>query len=185
VAEVKSEVISLRIDHEIVDALKQEASFKHVSMNVLTNSILRNYVEWERDAERTGFMPITKHIFSSLLQKISDEELEKIAFQSKNDVRTQIIYMEKKYDLGSFLEWLRRWCDASDFSEKEFYQNNTLICIIQHGLGLKWSIYLKTLVKVVLDDLTQMKVDFDSSSSMLIFRIVTEKQLGSTVLEPI
>jgi hypothetical protein len=93
--------------------------------------------------------------------------------------------MEKKYDLGSFLEWLRRWCDASDFSEKEFYQNNTLICIIQHGLGLKWSIYLKTLVKVVLDDLTQMKVDFDSSSSMLIFRIVTEKQLGSTVLEPI
>jgi hypothetical protein len=60
---------------------------------------------------------------------------------------------------------------VSGFSEKKFYQNDRLTCIIQHDLGWKWSIYVKTLIEAVLEGLVKEKIDFDVSTSMVIFRM--------------
>ena len=179
----KNNVISLRIDHEVVRTLKEQAKVDRMSLNVLANNVLQNYVDWERDAKKAGFIPVTKDMLSSILLKVADEDIEKIVEQTKDIIKAQIIYMEKRYDIQSFLHWFRNRCRASGFSEKEFYQNEILICIIQHELGWKWSVYCKTLIKTVLKDLTNDKVDFDISSSMLIFRIEMDKQTKETVLE--
>lgn len=179
----KSNVISLRIDHDVVDALKEQAKVDRMSLNVLANNILQNYVDWERDAKKAGFLPITRDMLSSILLKVADEDIEEIVQNTKDIIKAQIIYMEKQYELRSFLHWLRNRCRASGFSAKEFYQNDVLICIIQHELGWKWSVYCKALIKTVLDDLAKGKVDFDISSSMLIFRITVDQQTKQSALE--
>jgi hypothetical protein len=179
----KSNVISLRIDHDVVEALKEQAKGDRMSLNVLANNILQNYVDWERDAKKAGFLPITRDMLSSILLKVADKDIEEIVENTKDIIKAQIIYMEKQYELGSFLHWLRNRCRASGFSAKEFYQNDVLICIIQHELGWKWSVYCKALIKTVLDDLAKGKVDFDISSSMLIFRITVDQQTKQSALE--
>ena len=179
----KSNVISLRIDHEVVEALKEQARIDHTSLNVLANNVLQNYVDWERDAKKAGFIPATKDMLSSILLKVSDADIEEIVEKTKDIIKAQIIYMEKRYDIASFLHWLKNRCRASGFSEKEFYQNDVLICIIQHELGWKWSVYCKALIKTVLDDLVKGKVAFDISSSMLIVRITTDQQTKQSAIE--
>jgi hypothetical protein len=179
----KSNVISLRIDHDVVEALKEQAKVDRMSLNVLANNILQNYVDWERDAKKAGFLPITRDMLSSILLKVADEDIEEIVENTKDIIKAQIIYMEKQYELRSFLHWLRNRCRASGFSAKEFYQNDVLICIIQHELGWKWSVYCRALIKTVLDDLAKGKVDFDISSSMLIFRIAVDQQTKQSALE--
>ncbi|MFQ5940605.1 MAG: hypothetical protein ACE5KA_02760 [Nitrososphaerales archaeon] len=179
----KNNIISLRINHDIVQALKDHARLDRMSLNILANNVLQNYVEWERDAKKAGFIPVTKDMLSSILHKVSDEDIVEIVEQTKDIIKAQIIYMEKRYDLQAFLHWLRHRCTASGFSEKEFYQNDNLICIVQHELGWKWSIYFKTMIKMVLDDLVRGKVDFDISSSMLILRIAVDQQTEQSALE--
>lgn len=179
----KNYVMSLRIDHDIVEALKEQARVDRVSLNVIVNNVLRNHVDWERDAKKAGFIPITKDMLLSVLHKLTDEDVVGIVEQGKDIIKAQIIYMEKIYDLPSFLHWLQNRCRASGFSAKEFYQNDILICIIQHELGWKWSLYFKTLIKTVLGDLAKGKVDFDTSPSMLIFRVSVDQQTKHSAME--
>jgi hypothetical protein len=166
-----SDVISLRINHDVAEALKEEARFDHVSLNVLANNVLHNYVKWEKDAKQAGFIPIGKDLLTALLQKIDDKDIAEIVNQTKNIIKAQIIFMEKRYELWTVLHWFETRCKVSGFSEKKFYQNDRLTCIIQHDLGWKWSIYVKTLIEAVLEGLVKEKIDFDVSTSMVIFRI--------------
>ncbi len=166
-----SDVISLRINHDVAEALKQEARFDRVSLNVLANNILQNYVKWEKDAKQAGFIPVTKDLLTALLQRTDDKEIAEIVEQTKNIIKAQIIFMEKRYDLWSILDWLETRCKVSGFSEKKFYQNDRLTCIIQHDLGWKWSLYIKTMIEAILDGLVKEKIDFDVSTSMVIVRI--------------
>jgi hypothetical protein len=166
-----SDVISLRINHDIVESLKEEARVERISLNVLANNVLHNYVRWDKDAKESGFIPISKDMLTALLQRIDDKEIVEIVNQTKNIIKAQIIFMEKRYDLWTVLDWLETRCKVSGFSEKKFYQNERLTCIIQHDLGWRWSLYVKTMIEVVLDDLVKEKADFDISSSMVIFRI--------------
>ncbi|MGH9879440.1 MAG: hypothetical protein ACRD5H_17555 [Nitrososphaerales archaeon] len=166
-----SDVISLRINHDVAEALKEEARFDHVSLNVLANNVLHNYVKWEKDAKQAGFIPISKDLLTALLQKLDDKDIAEIVNQTKNIIKAQIIFMEKRYELWTVLRWLETRCKVSGFSEKKFYQNDRLTYIIQHDLGWKWSIYVKTLIEAVLEGLVQEKIDCDVSTSMVIFRI--------------
>ena len=166
-----SDVISLRINHDVAESLKKEARFDHVSLNVLANNILHNYVKWDKDAKQAGFIPVTKDLLTALLQRIDDKEITEIVNQTKNIIKAQIIFMEKRYELWAVLDWLETRCKVSGFSEKKFYENDRLTCIIQHDLGWKWSLYVKTLIEVVLEDVVKEKIDFDVSTSMVIFRI--------------
>lgn len=166
-----SDVISLRINHDLAEALKEEAKIDRVSLNVLANNILHNYVKWEKDAKQAGFIPVTKDLLTALLQRIDDKEIVDIVNQTKNIVKAQIIFMEKRYDLWAALDWLESRCKVSGFSEKKFYQNDRLTYIIQHDLGSKWSLYVKTMIESILEDLVKERIDFDVSTSMVIFRM--------------
>jgi len=171
-----SDVISLRINHDLAESLKEEAKVDHISLNVLANNILHNYVKWDKDAKKAGFIPVTKDLLTALLQRIDDKEITEIVNQTKNIIKAQIIFMEKRYDLWTVLDWLETRCKASGFSEKKFYQNDRLTCIIQHDLGWKWSLYVKTLIESVFEDVVKERIDFDVSTSMVIFRIPIDSE---------
>ncbi|MGH9923182.1 MAG: hypothetical protein ACRD38_10555, partial [Nitrososphaerales archaeon] len=98
-----SDVISLRINHDVAEALKEEARFDHVSLNVLANNVLHNYVKWEKDAKQAGFIPISKDLLTALLQKLDDKDIAEIVNQTKNIIKAQIIFMEKRYELWTVL----------------------------------------------------------------------------------
>ncbi len=67
--------MSFRLDEDIVEALRQEAEEEDISRNVLANHVFRRYVEWERDAQKTGSIPITKGLLMVLINEIDDKRI--------------------------------------------------------------------------------------------------------------
>ena len=165
-------VMSFRLDEDIVEALRKEAEEEEVSINVLAGHIFRRYVEWERDAQKVGFIPITREILISLITEVDDERIQDIVRNvGKNIFKAQILYMENRYDLDSFLKWLEVTNRMSGFAQKHVVEGRIHEYIIQHDLNMKWSLYMKTLYEMILDDVYKKKIEFEVTPSTVVFKI--------------
>lgn len=164
--------MSFRLDEDIVDAMRQEADEEEISLNVLANHIFRRYVEWERDAQKAGFIPITRQLLIALINEIDDKKIEELVRKTGKDVvKEQILYMESNYDLDSFIKWLESRNRISGFAQKHVINGKIHEFIIQHGLNMKWSLYMKTLFEIILDDVYKKKVDFELTPATVVFKI--------------
>lgn len=168
----RTSVMSFRLDEDIVEALRQEAEEEEISLNVLANHVFRRYVEWERDAQKTGSIPITKGLLMVLINEIDDKRIEELVRKvGKVIAKEEILYMESNYDLDSFIKWLEARNRTSGFAQKHIVNGRTHEFIIQHDLNMKWSLYMKTLFEVILDDVYKKKVDFNISPVTLVFKL--------------
>jgi len=168
----RTSVMSFRLDEDIVDALRQEADEEEISLNVLANHIFRRYVEWERDAQKAGFIPITRQLLMALINELDDKKIEELVRKTGKDVvKEQILYMESNYDLDSFIKWLESRNRISGFAQKHVINGKIHEFIIQHDLNMKWSLYMKTLFEIILDDVYKKKVDFELTPATVVFKI--------------
>ncbi len=166
----QSEVMCIRVDHTLAEELRSEAEYVNISLNVLVNHIFRRYVEWERDAGKVGFLPVTKELFSTLIEKLSDSQIEQIAVASVKNIAEIVIYMQKKFDLQAFLQWLDQLCKVSGFAKKHVMNNTLHTFIVQHDLGLKCSIYFKAVFKMIFGKL-QKTIEPDITSQSIAFTV--------------
>lgn len=165
-------VMSFRLDEDIIDALRKEAEEEEVSLNVLAGHVFRRYVEWERDARKVGFIPVTRELLTSFIDEIDDKRIEEIVRKvGKNIFKAQILYMENRYDLDSFLKWMEITNRMSGFAQKHVVEGRTHEYIIQHDLNMKWSLYMRTLYQMVFDDVYKKKIDFEVTPSTVVFKI--------------
>ena len=165
-------VMSFRLDEDIIEALREEAEEEEVSLNVLANHVFRRYVEWERFAQKAGFIPVTRELLTALLNEISDKKIEEIVRKvGKEVIKAQILYMQNKYDLDSFIKWSEARNRISGFAQKHVVDSNTHEYIIQHDLNLKWSLYMKTMYEMVLNDVYKKKVEFELTPSTVVFKL--------------
>jgi hypothetical protein len=135
----QTEVMCIRVDHTLAEELRSEAEYVNISLNVLVNHIFRRYVEWDRDASKLGFIPVTKELFTSLLATLSDSQIEQIAKDAVRNISDIVIYMQKKFDLQGVLQWIDELCRVSGFAKKHVLNNSLHTFIVQHDLGMKCS----------------------------------------------
>ena len=166
----QSEVMCIRVDHKLAEELRTEAEHVNLSLNVLVNHIFRRYVEWERDAGKLGFIPVTKELFTSLMEKLSDSQIEQMAAASVKNIADIVIYMQKKFDLQAVMQWIDQLCKVSGFAKKHVMNNSLHTFIVQHDLGLKSSIYFKTVFKMVFNIL-QKTIEPDITSQSVVFTV--------------
>lgn len=165
-------VMSFRLDEDIVEALRREAEEEEVSLNVLANHVFRRYVEWERDAQKVGFIPVTRELLMALMTEVDGRKIEDIIKRiGKNIFKAQILYMQNNYDLDSFLKWMEATNRISGFAQKHVVDGKTHEYIIQHELNMNWSVYMKTLYEMILDDVYKKQVEFEVTPSTVVFKI--------------
>ena len=169
----QSEVICIRVDHTLAQELRSEAENVNISLNVLVNHIFRRYVEWDRDAGKLGFIPVTKELFASLMEKLSDSQVEQIAMEAVKNIVDVVVYMQKKFDLQGVLQWLDGLCKVSGFAKKHVMNNTVHTFIVQHDLGLKCSIYFRAVFKTIFSRL-QKRIEPDITSQSIAFTVDTE-----------
>ena len=164
----QTEVMSVRIEQMMVEELRSEAESANISLNVLVNHIFKRYTAWERDASKIGFVPITKDLFATLLEKLEQNQLEQVAAGSAKNIIDVIIYMQKRFDLQTFLKWLDEMCRASGFAKKRVMVDTLYTYIVQHDLGMKYSIYLQTILKILFNNL-QKRIEPNITEQSVVF----------------
>ena len=141
--------ISYRLPAHLVDELETEAMQKEISQNVLVKQILEKYVNWDRFADKIGMIPVPKDIMKVLGEEMGGEEINKIIDTMAPLIKDWVMFMKGTYDLKRAIESMEDYMRASGMISDHRIEGNVHHFLIQHNLGMRWSLFTELLLKQI------------------------------------
>ena len=103
----KTVLRSIRFTAKEAEILSKEAESKGISFNALVSGLITHYIEWDRFAERYGFVALGKQSFRNLISSMTEEQLEKWGKETGSKHATDMaLFWFKRLDLQAFLSLL-------------------------------------------------------------------------------
>jgi hypothetical protein len=156
----KTKTVSLRLSSALIEELKQEAGIEKINFNALISKILDNHILWEKYERKVGLLPMTKPFVKDAIQRLTEKEIIHLAEVVEKDTFSDILnFMKGDYTVDDFIEILRTWLNVAWMQHNIENKNNTIIFKIQHDLGKKWSLYVKTLATNLFYDILEKKLE--------------------------
>ena len=141
----KTVLRTVRIPKDLDELLQTDAKAKRTSVNSLIAAIMTKYSEWDRFADKFGYVSIPKNFLRDLLDSSNEEALlglaERFGAEHPNDV---IHFWFKKVSLETLLSYMRIHADYCNLGPVEIENDARNYTIsIQHEFGRKWSMFLE------------------------------------------
>jgi len=172
--------ITYRLPAYVVDELETEAMQKNTSQNVLVKQILEKFVNWDRFADKIGIIPIPKAILESLGDNMEGKHINQIIEALVPTIKNSVMFMKGKYDMKRCIETLEDYMRISGMLSDHRIEGDIHHYVIQHGLGMKWSLFTEQLLKEIFHSfLPEMAMKFQTTDSTVIASIA----LGSDFSE--
>ena len=170
----KTTTMTFRIDKNVLMKLRSQSKASEISINTLVNQILKRFVEWDMLEPRVGMVAVAKPVVAELFGKISKEEIVNLAMRTgKDSIRDIALFMKGKLDVDSFISWLelRMKNSSVEMSHSIAEDDTTHTYVIKHDLGENWSLYNKTILELIFNDVLGKRVDITRmSNTILIFK---------------
>jgi hypothetical protein len=146
--------------------LRHEAEKKDISTNTLVNQIIKEYLNWHSNAAKAGFVAVRRRFVTKVMSNLSEQEIILLAeYVAKSANKDTMLLMKNEYTVKSALEFLESWIKISGYPYRHQETNNGQnkhSYVIQHDMGMKWSIYLASLYQFLFDELgLKKKIEFD------------------------
>jgi hypothetical protein len=171
---MRTTTITFRIDSGILQNLYDKADSDDISLNTLVNHILKRYVDWDMFIEGKGDMvPVSRPIVKEIFQRLRREEVIKVATEiGKSAVSDIFLFMKGgKIDLHSFMSWfLSRMKNCSEISDIRDERNGIHTYVLKHDLGENWSLYHKTILESIFNDMLETRIETSITRSTLCFK---------------
>ena len=144
IKESKSVLRSIRLRRDLQQILERDAESKGISVNALVTAVLSRYAEWDRFAEKFGFVTITKGGYLAMLDAIPEEELDRLGEQiGSTNPREVTLFWFKRLGLDAFLQYLRLASKYSRTFEFEVdRQGSDVTLLVRHDLTERHSRHL-------------------------------------------
>ena len=168
----QTESLTLRIDKGLIDKLRKESEQKMVSINSLTNQIIKSYIKWYSPAQRAGIMFVPKCLLIPLINTLAEYQILNIADEfRKSGYEETLLMMSKEYSLPVILDLFDSWLIVSNMQFDRESSENSLTYIINHGMGKKWSLFLEKVFWYMVKDLDLTGATFDVTDGTVTFKI--------------
>lgn len=145
----KTRSISYRLPEHLVNELETEAMQKEISQNVLVKQILEKYVNWDRFADKIGMIPVPKDILKTLGEEMEGDVINKSIDAIIPLVKDWVMFMKGTYDLKRVIESFEDYMRASGMTSDHRIEGEIHHFIIQHNLGIRWSLFTEMLLKQI------------------------------------
>ena len=166
----KTKTVSFRLSTSLIEELKQEAGMERMNFNALISKILGNHVLWEKYERKLGLLPMTKPFVKDAIQRLSEKEIIYLAEVIEKDTFADILnFMKGEYTVHDFIEILRTWLNVAWMQHHLETKKNRTIFKIQHDLGEKWSLYVKTLATELFYDILEKRLEVISTKTTIAF----------------
>jgi hypothetical protein len=176
----KTRSITYRLAEKIVEELETEAMQKNISQNTLVKQILEKYIQWDRFANKIGMVPIPKAILSSLGEEMDGKDIEQIINLLAPIIKDNVMFIKGDYDLKRCIETLEDYIRSTGMKSDHRIEGNLHHFIIQHDLGMSWSVFTEQLLNVIFHEfLPEQNIKFKTTNSTVIATIA----LGSDFSE--
>jgi hypothetical protein len=180
-----SETISFRLPRDILYKLRQEAKLKEMSVDTLMTQIAKRHTEWYVNASQIGFVSVRKSLIMRLLDEIADDEkIREIAKEITEESSDFLLLLKKQYNvpIESALDFIESWIKESGYPylhDTSGPDQNIHHFVIQHDMGLKWSLYLSEICRDLFEELFSITaVRFDITDNTVEFTLDTSRAEG-------
>lgn len=171
----KTQSITFRLPKRILEQIELEAKQNNVSENVLVKQILTNYVDWFRLSKGTGMIPITKESLQILGKNLDGTSINSIVENIVSMIKTFSIIRYGKYDLSTTLDSLSLYIQMSNSQMIHLKERNTHRFLINHNLGMTWSLVLEELFKTMFREfIYNANIKFKTTNDSIIASLVLE-----------
>jgi hypothetical protein len=161
--------ISYRLPSKLLENLETEARQKNISQNVLVKQILQKYVTWERFAEKIGMFPVPQKILVNLGENLSHQDVLKIIDSLFTTIKDSVLFIKGGYDLKRTIETLEDYMRNSGMESDHRIEGDLHHFIIQHKMGIHWSIFTELLLRRVFTEFEKEKeLKFQTTESTVI-----------------
>jgi hypothetical protein len=166
----KTETVTFRLPSSLVDELRMDAELERVSLNNYVAKIFSNHIQWERYERKVGLLPMTEAFLREVLSQLTDEQIVNLAQRLEKQKFTNILaFMKNSHDVEDFVEVMRAWLTVSWMQQSIEVRDGKYYFKIQHSLGTKWSLYVKTLISELSYDILGKKSDISILGDTLSF----------------
>lgn len=103
----KTVLKSIRMTESEEAILQKDAESKGITFNALVSSLISRYIEWDRLADRYGFVALPRQSFRYLISLLDEEQLEKFGKETGSSNASAITsFWFKSLDSQTFLRFL-------------------------------------------------------------------------------
>jgi hypothetical protein len=141
--------ISYRLPGHLIEELETEAQQKEISQNVLVKQILEKYIDWERFASKMGLIPIPKELLKILGEKMDGVIINEVIQVMTPIIKDWVMFMKGSYDLKRVIETMEEYMKSSGMISDHKIERDIHHFIIQHNLGIRWSLFTELLLKQI------------------------------------
>lgn len=164
--------ITYRLPEKLINELETEASQKNISQNVLVKQILERYVRWDRFATKIGMIPVPKSILKSLGDELDGQDIDEVINLIFPMIKDTVLFIKGGYDLKRCIETLEDYMKASGLNSDHRVEGDVHSFIIQHDLGIKWSVFTEQLLTQVFRSFVPDKeLKFQTTDSTVVLSI--------------
>ena len=168
--------ITYRLSEKLVNELDGEAKQKKISQNVLVKQILETYIQWGRYSEKIGMIPVPKEILETLGEDLDGRDIDEIINVVFPMIKNTVMFIKGGYDLERCIETLEDYMRASGMNSDHRVEGDLHSFILQHELGMKWSVFTEQLLTQVFRNFAADKdLQFQTTDSTVILKV----RLGS------
>jgi hypothetical protein len=167
---------TFRYPRDLNTALQEEARTKGLSPNALVSMIFTKYANWDRYAEKFGYVSITHETLRFLLGSVDMERLVSAAGESGAQVpREAVMFWFKKMDIDSFLSYLENVCRYAGQAEYVCQLSGGDYTItLRHEFGIKWSYWLKYSLDAALRKTLHIVAQFEVAEGEVVCRFAAQ-----------
>ncbi len=164
--------ITYRLPETMINELDGEAKQKKISQNVLVKQILERYIQWDRYADKIGMIPVPKEIVQTLGDELDGREIDEIINVVFPMIKNTVMFIKGGYDLERCIETLEDYMRASGMNSDHRVDGNLHSFIIQHDLGMKWSVFTEQLLTQLFRNFASDKnLKFQTTESTVILKV--------------
>jgi len=103
---------------------------------------------------------MTEAFLKEVLNQLTEEQIVNLAQRLEKQKFTNILaFMKNSHNVEDFVEVMRAWLTVSWMQQSIEVRDGKYYFKIQHSLGTKWSLYVKTLISELSYDILGRKSD--------------------------
>jgi len=163
--------ITYRLPEKIVIELETESAQKGISQNVLVRLIMEKYIRWDRFSGKIGMIPVPKGILEALGVELEGHDIDEIITLMFPMIKDTAVY-QRRDDLKRCVEILEDYMRASGMNSDHRVEGDMHTFLIQHELGLKWSVFTEQLLTQVFRSfLPDKELQFQTTDATVILSV--------------